>query len=230
VVVLGGDLVEIAFGLGAGSRLVAADSTAVWPPETEALPKVGHLRRLSAEGILSLTPDLVIASADAGPPAVLDQLRSAGLAVETGPPGTGFDVVVPKIRFIGTALGLEDEADALAATVEAEMDRVAAALADLPDAPSVVFLISAGRGAPMAAGSATAADAMIRLVHARNAVEGFGGYKPLSAEAAIGLAPEAILLPDHVAPPRARLSRLSPSPASPTRPPGARTGSWSRTA
>lgn len=198
VVVLGGDLAEIAFALGAGPRLVAADSTAVWPPEAEALPKVGYLRRLSAEGILSLTPDLVIASADAGPPVVIDQLRAAGLAVATAPAGTGFETVVPKIAFVGAALGLEAEAEALAGRVAAEMEAVAAAVADLPDTPSVVFLISAGRGAPMAAGSATAADAMIRLAHARNAVAGFEGYKPISAEAAIGLAPDAIVLPDHV--------------------------------
>ena len=78
------------------------------------------------------------------------------------------------------------------------MARVENALAALPDTPSVVFLISVGRGAPMAAGAGTSADAMIALAHARNAVEGFEGYKPLSAEAAIGLAPEAVVLPDHV--------------------------------
>lgn len=198
VVVLGGDLAEIAFALGAGDRLIAADDTALWPPEAADLPKVGYLRRLSAEGILSLGPDLVLASADAGPPAVIDQLRAAGLAVATGPAGTGFESVVPKVRFVGGALGLVPDADALAARIDTDMARVEAALATLPDTPSVVFLISAGRGAPMASGAGTAADAMIRLAHGRNAVTGFDGYKPLSAEAAIGLAPDAILLPDHV--------------------------------
>lgn len=198
VVVLGGDLAEIAFALGAGDRLIAADDTALWPPEAAELPKVGYLRRLSAEGILSLGPDLVLASADAGPPAVIDQLRAAGLAVATGPAGTGFESVVPKVRFVGEALGLVPDADALAARIDTDMARVEAALATLPDTPSVVFLISAGRGAPMASGAGTAADAMIRLAHGRNAVTGFDGYKPLSAEAAIGLAPDAILLPDHV--------------------------------
>jgi len=78
------------------------------------------------------------------------------------------------------------------------MARVEAALVPLSATPSVVSLISAGRGVPMAAGAGTSADAMIRLAPARNAVVGFDGYKPLSAEAAMGLAPDAILLPDHV--------------------------------
>lgn len=198
VVVLGGDLAEIAFAIGGGPRVVATDDTALWPPEAEALPKVGYLRRLSAEGVLSLGPDLVLASADAGPPAVMDQLRAAGLAVTTGPAGAGFEAVVPKIRFVGAALGLAPEAEALAARVEAEMARVEAALAPVTQTPSVLFLISAGRGAPMASGRGTSADAMIRLARGRNAIDGFEGYKPLSAEAAIGLAPDVVLMPEHV--------------------------------
>ncbi|HET9067515.1 MAG TPA: ABC transporter substrate-binding protein, partial [Amaricoccus sp.] len=71
VLVLGGDLAEIAFAIGAGGEVVATDDTAIWPPEAEALPKIGYLRRLSAEGVLSLAPDLVLASPDAGPPAVM---------------------------------------------------------------------------------------------------------------------------------------------------------------
>lgn len=201
VLIAGGDLAEIAFALGAGNRVIATDDTAQWPPEAAALPKVGYMRRLAAEGILALAPDLVLASADAGPPAVLDQLRAAGLRVEVGPPGHDMAAVAAKIAFVGGSLGLSAEAARLAAAVEANLARVEAALAPLPDTPSVLFLISVGRGAPMAAGSDTAADAMIRLAHGRNAVSGFAGYKPLSTEAAVGFAPEVVLLPDHAAGP-----------------------------
>jgi len=199
VLVLGGDLAEIVFALGAGGRVIAADDTALWPPEAAELPKVGYLRRLSAEGILSLTPDLVLASPDAGPPVVMDQLRAAGLEIRVGPEGEGFDLVPAKIAFVGAALGLEGAASALAGTVEAEMAAVEAALAGLTDRPSVLFLISVTNGAPLAAGSGTAAEAIIELAHGRNAVSGFEGYKPLSAEAALGFAPETVLMPDHAA-------------------------------
>ena len=199
VLVLGGDLAEIVFALGAGDRVVGADDTALWPPEAAALPKVGYLRRLSAEGILSMLPELVIASPYAGPPAVMDQLRAAGLEVVIGPEGESFEVVPAKIAFVGEVLGLRPEASALAARVEAEMARVEAALAGLPERPSVLFLISVANGTPLAAGGGTSADAMIALAHGRNAVTGFQGYKPLSVEAAIGLAPEAVLMPDHAA-------------------------------
>ena len=45
------------------------------------MPDVGYMRRLSAEPILSLEPDIVLAAADAGPPEALAQLRAAGVEV-----------------------------------------------------------------------------------------------------------------------------------------------------
>jgi iron complex transport system substrate-binding protein len=199
VVVLGGDLVEIAFAIGVGDRLVGADDTALWPPETAALPKAGYLRRLSAEGLLSLAPDLVLANPAAGPETTLAAVRAAGVPIETAPAGEGWLSVAPKIAFMGRMLGREAEAAALADRLAADMVRVEDALAGVAHEPSVLFLISVGRGAPIASGTGTAAHAMIRLARGRNAVEGFDGYKPLSAETALGLAPDAVLLPDHAA-------------------------------
>jgi iron complex transport system substrate-binding protein len=80
---------------------------------------------------------------------------------------------------------------------EAEMAALETALAPIETRPSVLFLISAGRGAPMASGENTAAAAVIALARGRNALTGFEGYKPLSAEAAIAAAPEALLMPAH---------------------------------
>jgi iron complex transport system substrate-binding protein len=199
VVVLGGDLVEIAFALGAGDRLVGADDTALWPPETAALPKAGYLRRLSAEGLLSLAPDLVLANPAAGPETTLAAVKAAGVPIETAPAGEGWPSVAPKIAFIGRMLGREAEAAALTDRLANEMARIEAALSAVAAEPSVLFLISVGRGAPIASGTATAAHAMIRLARGRNAVNGFDGYKPLSAETALGLAPDAVLFPDHAA-------------------------------
>lgn len=51
VVALGGDVTEIVFALGAQSSLVARDSTSQWPAAATALPDVGYLRQLNAEGI-----------------------------------------------------------------------------------------------------------------------------------------------------------------------------------
>lgn len=197
LVIAGGDLTEIAFALGAGDQVVAVDTTALFPAAALALPKVGYMRQLAPEGILAMRPDLVIAAADAGPPATLDRLKAAGVRVATGPEGKDVSVIAKKIAFMGEALGREAEARALADRHASDMAAVAAALAPIEARPSVLFLLSAGRGAPLVAGTGTAADEMVRLAHGRNAVTGYEGYKPLSAEAAIAAAPEAIVVPDH---------------------------------
>jgi iron complex transport system substrate-binding protein len=199
VLILGGDLAEIAFALGAGGSVVGTDDTARWPPKAADLPKVGYLRRISAEGVLSLAPDLVLANPAAGPASALAQIESAGVRIETAPPGEDFDTVLARIGFMGRALRREAEARRFAAEVSARMHEVNAALSDVSDAPGVLFLISLASGAPMAGGSETVADTMIRLAHGRNVAAEVSGYKPLSAEAAIGLAPDVLLLPDHAA-------------------------------
>ena len=80
IVSLNGDVTETIFALGLGGNLVGVDTSAPYPARRVArLPKIGYQRTLSAEGILSLRPTVVIGTAEAGPPEVIQQLRSAGV-------------------------------------------------------------------------------------------------------------------------------------------------------
>jgi iron complex transport system substrate-binding protein len=197
VVALGGDVTEIVFALGAGDRLVAVDSTSDHPPAADELPDLGYFRRLAAEPIVALEPDLVLASAASGPPVVLEQLRAAQVPLAIIPNTAGVDGVVAKIQAVGGALDREAAADALAREVEAEVARARDRVADAERRPRVLFVLNVGRGAPLAGGSGTSAAAIIALAGGRNAVGGFEGYKPLSQEAAIAAAPDVVLVPDH---------------------------------
>jgi iron complex transport system substrate-binding protein len=194
VVALGGDVTEIVYALGAGDRLVAVDATAA-----ADLPDLGYFRRLAAEPIVALEPDLVLASAASGPPVVLEQLRAAQVPVTIVPDDAGVAGVVAKIQAVGLALEREAAADALAAEVEREVARARERVAEAAHRPRVLFVLNVGRGAPLAGGEGTSAAAIIDLAGGRNAVGGFAGYKPLSQEAAIAAAPEVVLVPDHTA-------------------------------
>ena len=79
IVSIGGAVTEIVYALGAGSDVVGSDTTSYFPPQAKNTPKVGYQRALSAEGILSLSPDVVLLSEESGPPKVLAQLESVGL-------------------------------------------------------------------------------------------------------------------------------------------------------
>ncbi|MCI4665678.1 MAG: ABC transporter substrate-binding protein [Neomegalonema sp.] len=202
IVVLGGSLTEIVFALGEEKRLIGADSTSFYPPAALKLAKVGYYRRLSAEGVLSVTPDLILADAGAGPQTALDQLKSAGVRIEIGPAGDRFELVLQKVRFVGRVLEARAKATKLEAKLRADMSAAKAKIAAVKSkagAPMrVVVLLSARGGGLTAAGEDTAAASMIALAGASNAVAGYRGYKPFSAEAAIAAAPDAIIAPTHV--------------------------------
>lgn len=195
VVSIGGVVTELVYELGAEDRLVAVDSTSLYPPEAlERLPDVGYLRALSAEPILALEPDLVLALEDAGPPEALAHLRDAGVRLEVVPNDPSPAGVAEKTHVIGAALGLEEEADRLAARLETELTALETALEGVEPRPRVLFLLSVGRGAPMAGGRETTADGIISLAGGQNAVRAFEGFKPLSPEAALSAAPEVLLV------------------------------------
>jgi iron complex transport system substrate-binding protein len=213
VVSIGGDLTEIVYALGGGGMLVGVDTTSTWPAEAEELAKVGYMRQLAVEGILSLAPDLVLAAGDAGPESVLERLAQTGVDVRVAPHEASVAGVVAKIRFVGDALGRTAEADDAVARFAAGMAEVETAVANVAVHPRVLFLLSAASGSLMAAGTGTSADAIIALARGENAVAGFEGYKPVNAEAMIAAAPDVLLLPSHAVAEPGRLDAILSEPA-----------------
>ncbi len=197
IVSLGGSITEILFALGLSDRVVAIDSTSLYPPAVAGLPDVGYLRQLSAEPILSLAPDLVLGTEDAGPAAVIEQIAAVGTPVVLVADVPTPEGVLQKIRAVAAAVGEPAAGEALAEGVAAEFAALESRLADLGDRPAVLFLLSASSGAPLAAGYDTAAEGIIALAGGRNAIEGYGGYKPLSPEVAATIDPALVLISAH---------------------------------
>lgn len=195
IVSVGGAVTETVFALGAGDRVVAVDSTSRFPAPAGSLSQIGYLRALAPEGLIALRPDLLLLSEEAGPPQALAVLRAAGAPVRIIPEQPGGPGVARKIRAVAGALGLDGAP--LADAVLADWAALDAPVAALPPVRAI-FVLSAARGAPLVSGANTQADAMLRAAGAVNAVGGFDGYRPLSAEAAAQLAPEAIVMMEHL--------------------------------
>jgi iron complex transport system substrate-binding protein len=195
IISVGSALTEIFYALGAEGLLTGVDTTSLYPPQARSLPQVGYMRALSAEGVLSLKPTLIMATTGAGPASTLDQLKAAGIDIITLPDRYDYDSVVKKIEAIGKATGKVAEADALIARGRDDMKALAERLAGTPNKPRVLFLMSMSGGAPQAAGRDTAADGIIRLAGGVNAIDGYAGYRPLTPEAVIASRVDYILLP-----------------------------------
>lgn len=194
IVSVGSSLTEIVYALGAESLLVGVDTTSLYPEAARALPQVGYMRALSAEGVLSLKPTLVIATTAAGPASTLDQLRASGVEVRVLPDEYDYDSVAAKIEAVGAITGKAAGAQAMIAEGRAAMSDLTAKLGGVAARPRVLFLLSMGGGAPQAAGLHTAADGIIRLAGGVNAVEGYSGYRPLTPEAVIASRADFVLV------------------------------------
>ncbi len=197
LVTIGGSLTEIVYALGEESRLVARDSTSIYPAAALSLPDVGYMRALSPEGVLSVDPSAILALEGSGPQAAIDVLAKASVPLAMVPERFDRDGILDKIRIVGAALDAQAKADALAAKVSADLAAAENLTAGIAERRRVLFVLSMQGGKLLAAGSGTAADGIITMAGGVNAVEGFSGYKHLSDEAAILAQPEVILMMDR---------------------------------
>lgn len=192
---IGGAVTEILWRLDAGPRIAIVDTTSVYPAEAlREKPNAGYLRALSAEGLLSVGPDLVLAAEGAGPPAVLDQIREAGIpvAIIAEPPTA--EGVLEKIRAVGHQVGLDAKAEELSRTVEAAFATLARRRARITQPARALVVLSLAGGRVMAGGSDSTADGILALAGLRNAAAGLSGFKPITDEAIIAAAPDAVIV------------------------------------
>lgn len=198
IVSIGGTVTEIIHALGEGERVIAVDSTSTYPQSAADKPDVGYIRQLSAEGVLSQKPDLIIAEAGAGPADAIAILKASGVAMVSIPTPPEAEAIAGKIRAVGAAVGTPDAAEKLATDVDAGLSALKQKIAAV-SAPKkrVLFALSLSNGRVMAAGTNTSADAIIRLAGGVNAAGDVTGYKPLSDEAVIAAAPDVVLVMDN---------------------------------
>lgn len=114
----GGALSEWVVAMGGEAKLVGVDTTTQHPASLKALPSIGYQRQLSAEGILSLRPQILVGTEEMGPPPVLAQIRSAGVQVDMFSAQPDLPTLKGNLAHLGKLLGSEDQANALFAVYE----------------------------------------------------------------------------------------------------------------
>lgn len=199
IVSLGGCVTETLYAIGAGDRVVGVDSSSRWPLGAQKLPQVGYHRTLGAEGILALNPTRVLGTTQAGPPEALEKIRSAKVPVTLLPEPTSLESALTLMQSVADDVGKPSEGRALTTAIRSQITRLRDQL-PAGERPRVLVVLSAHGGSPLAAGAYTAADLMIGLAGGVNAGSEFTGFKPLSAEAVMRLAPQVIVVPDHALP------------------------------
>lgn len=197
VVPLSGSIAELVFTLGLGDRVVARDITATFA-QAAKLPVVTRGHDVSAESVLSLKPDLVLAETTTGPAEAVEQIRAAGVPVLFVAPARGLHDVEPRIEAVAAALGVPAAGEALA---ERTQRRIAAVRKDVPreaEKPRVAFLYLRGSASVyLIGGKGSGATSLIEAAGGVDAGAESGlakDFTALTSEALVKAAPDAILV------------------------------------
>jgi ABC-type Fe3+-hydroxamate transport system substrate-binding protein len=131
IVSLGPINTENVYLLGAGDRLVGDTSYCNRPLAAVAKAKVGSVMQISVEKIISLQPDLVLATA-LSPKLQLAKLEEVGIKVARFGHARSFAQICDHFSWLGKLLGLEARAEELLAEIRGRVEAVRAAVAGLP--------------------------------------------------------------------------------------------------
>lgn len=195
----GGALSEWVVALGGEAKLVGVDTTSQHPQSLKALPSIGYQRSLSAEGILSLRPDMLIGTEEMGPPPVLAQVKAAKVRVELFSAQADLPTLAQNVSRLGQLLGAEAQAKQLLQTYQQQLDAQQVRVAQAQTAqknPGVLLLLGHAGGKPLIAGKGTAADWLLQQAGGRNLAT-HSGYKPFSVESLASLDPEVLVFADR---------------------------------
>ncbi len=214
LVCVGGSLTEIIYALNLQEHLIAIDTTSTYPMATKKLPSVGYARTLSLEGVLSMRPQLLLATEDAGPPQVLRQISHAGVQVKVLKADHRYEGLIDRIRAIGFLLGVEGQAEKLIKEINHEWQRYQQYQQNInhdmidknenhikkessTQQLKAMFIMAHSSQQIMVAGRGTSAHAIMNYLQLDNAFKTVQGYKPLTPESVIAGQANIILLTDQ---------------------------------
>ncbi len=201
IVCLSKHLTEMMFALGKGNLLVGVDLSSTYPDSAKLIKTVGYHRALSAEGIISMEPDLVIHSNDIGPEPVNGQLIKAGLKVKTFGGANTIDSAKLLLKELGKYFSEEQKADSVIAQMDANIvgAQMKVKERNITDTPTVmiihfgrannVYFVMSGRKGP--------ADKMITMAGGKSVHYDAKGARQISAEAVAVANPDIIIATDY---------------------------------
>ena len=196
IVVAGGSVAEILYFIDADKKIVATDVTSTFPDEAQNHPSIGYVRNLSAEGILSMNPSLILGEDDMGPPKVITQLIDVEVDIRTIPEEKSVDGILDKIYCIASILDMKSEAEE---KINKTLMPDIIALENIYIKNSkrlkrVMFILSMQANRIIVAGAGTTGDGYINLTGSKNIFDDIEGWKSVSQEAIVKENPDYIIM------------------------------------
>ncbi|GAB4091774.1 hemin ABC transporter substrate-binding protein [Flaviaesturariibacter terrae] len=196
IVCVSKQLTEFLFALQQGDKIVGVDLSSTYPEEAKKKTTVGYHRHLSAEGIASLEPTLVVHQGDIAPAEVSTQLEQLKIPVKVYPAGNSIDSAKIVLSLLGKEFGQERRADSLNRQLDADLAEAATAVSKYPRKPRVLVIhFGQQRNQYFVIGTRGAARTMVELAGGELAAD-TSGFRNLSPEIIVKLQPDVVLATD----------------------------------
>lgn len=191
VVSVAPNITEMMFKLGAQDKLVGRTQYCDYPAEVADIESIGTLKTPDIEKIISLEPDVVIASThfDEENGAKLEEagIKVIGLYEENDVKG-----VYDMMETLGKIMNKQKEAEDTVASMKEEISGVEAKVKDL-EAPSVYYVVSYGEFGDFTAPSNTFVGQLIKMAGGNNIAPASDNWT-FSLEALLEADPEIIIV------------------------------------
>lgn len=189
-------MTEFLFALHQGNKIVGIDLTSTYPPETKKLTTVGYHRHLSAEGIISLDPTVVIHQGDVAPANVMPQLEMVGIPVKKYPAGSTLDSMKIVLKMVAHDFNADSTADRLIARLDADLEEARKYVSRFTTRPRVLIIhFGQQRNQYFVMGTRGTANEMLTLSGGINAAD-TSSFRDLSPEVIVREQPDVILATD----------------------------------
>jgi len=196
IVCVSKQLTELMFALHQGDKIVGLDLTSTYPPETKNITRVGYHRHLSAEGIISLDPTIVIHQNDVAPPEVMPQIDKVGIPVKVYPSAVTLDSTKILIRMLGKDYGEDTAAERMIKKLDVDLAKTDSIVKKYQTKPKVLIIhFGQQRNQYFVMGTRGTADAMLKLAGGINAAD-TSSFRDLSPEVVAREQPDIILATD----------------------------------
>ena len=198
IIAIGG-VAEIVDKLGYNKNIIAVDLTAKNIRSLslgENVKNIGYIRKINAENVIALNPDLIIADYEVGPENQVKLLKSSFKNFHVLPRAKTLDDVYKRIKITGDILGAGDNADQLISNMKSKHKLLNNKLAGVNTKTKVMAIMMHG-GLLIAGGDNSSIGVMLKMAKGKNVFAGINNYTRVADEAIINMNPDVIVVLNH---------------------------------
>ena len=198
IVSIGSSITEIIYFLNSQDQIIAIDITSNFPEDAKKFPSVGYIRNLSAEGLLSTNPSIIISEDDIGPKNIIKQIQDTKTELRIIPEEQTLNGIIQKIQCVGNIIGQQEEAEK---KISSEINPVINKIKEIKREKDlsnikIMMILSTEGNSTVVAGANTSGDSFIKMLGATNIFESINGWKAVTAETILLKNPDYIIIPE----------------------------------